>query len=1179
MPFADRTKYAGHDMSDVASLVADGITYECTVYLNRAEWSIDTVCKRVQDDGTRVLVFSNSVDAASAEEIADTENLPLDNPKILAVGTTFVVHWLSADDTIIVGEDGWRDWNLNRASMDMENFSAFFWVDEAAVPIYPDGLYDAHAVEGSTRLLLVYHDSAGPVRFRTYAETDLHMGTGIILSDTIDDSDNAGALIMPRVLACYAHAGDDTGVIVFQHSDISPDFLTVVTIDTTTGAQSNWLTAFPTTGDIDALDYVQAGIKRIGANRVVIAAEAIPAERLGAENDPVTWEHLVLYGTFEVDENTLPVRELWTFVWHYSMCSRPWVWQRTEDESSAYLLVSYRSITSPFEWEQSYQFVVNLDLDRLSEVPGLLRPRIISTVASIGIPDGRTSGWMPDANSFNGTVHQSGPAKRMNHVSSVADGPRAGVEVKTKVVSSMLWSAADYPEVIDVSVSAYAKPTKKPTNASVYNLVVFMEEPWAEYRDATLPEQPNAANFSASNPRAHCQAVEIARSTIFGGGTLHSYDGLRMMELGFLWSPEVHTITMQEIAEGSVAELTSGVRSVYAVYSFRDGAGQWHRSGPSNVQSFTISGTDNSATYLIRTMTGSLKDSLAHYPDADRIAIEVFRTVAGEGVFYKLFASQISYAGVAEYRESNTPLNDATEPYISVYDGMSDDDLTANNVLGPYQFGEVEGIFDPEPAIVPPAMSVLTAWSNRLWGSDSLDPAVLWYSDEILPDFGGAGQFYVAPQFLPDSFFRIGEIGEITAMVGMHNALIVFTETSIRAITIQDVGGGLLNVQVQVLHDNTGCIEPRSVVLAPDGIYFQASKGYHLLSRDHQIAYIGGSVEDTIRASGNIRAASYMRDRHQVRLVLNGAPVPTQTWTFEFSGSSDPGGWDIFGLDAEVQTETGPESTGAEAAEAVFDVLEPLVATTLAHQIASVQLIDVQIIVELVPGLALELSAEGPNGPSDVTVSFEVEVEVFPSVLVFDTLFQRWAVAELPYTVAYDEEHEFLNQTADGIAWGGNGAAESHVVLQQGAVLVQRQPTDALAFADQNHTGDIAVPIDLLTSWFHTAGVAGLQRIWELVIQASKPQASEILIDLDYILNGDYDNPVSETGLTVTDISPAKMRVRPSIQRCTAIRVRIYEAPSGSGTPTTENVRIASITYKVGVKKGPGRVPDTQIAT
>lgn len=1058
MPLSSLTRlFAAHEMPDVASLEVDGVHYRCYTYLNQPAAAIEAVCHRIQADGTPVLVFHNVVAQATQTEIDDTNGIPLDNPKIIAVGETFVVHWLQASDIQTVGEAGWRIWSLYRATMDMAAFSATTWNARGSVGVHPDGLYDVCPVIGSATDFVVARHTATEITVQLFTDFDWvdFDWTTLVSEDPI------------RVLAVYAHRSDNDVVLTYEGTGGDALTLQSLRMDVTTGGN----VTSPVLSFNEILGaWVQVGHCRVAANTVALVTEVQLEDHHNAVLAPLRWSHGIAFRAINSNDATRQGEE--HFVHHMSLQSRPWMYLNGTSTTGApevYALASYRSTVEAEDWTQAKYLVLCFDYPLWDSSDSLtLRPRPICTVEGLGFADARTSGWMPDAEAFSATVHQTGPSKRMNHISNVALPPSSGYEAKTRTIAAGFYARIKTTHVFN-EIASQDGQAFQPELCGINGIVVYMEEGWQRPRNDsyTLP----LTNERRPNIRPMCLPIEAGRATIFGGGTLYSYDGEMVTELGFMWPPEINFIGGN--TEGDVTAL--GTYLVYSCWSWTDAAGQIHRSGPSNIAEITLTGSNQTIATRHKTLSLSLKDSIERYPQATNIQLEVYRTLNNETTFYRVFG-----ADRPPYRVQDTPLNDPTVPYVDVLDGVSDVELALRD-SGPYQFSPGTTVLEIPLPQTPPPMSVLATWQNRIWGVSAVDPAVIYYSDEIGPDLGAQGSAaYAGPVFGSDQFFRIGEVGQITAMMPMNNAMIIFTATSIYGMVAQDAGGGLLTLQVEVLHEGTGCIEPRSLVLAPPGIFFQSAKGYYILDRGRQLDYAsaGAEIEDDVRLGGNVRAALLLKDRHLITLVVNG-----------------------------------------------------------------------------------EAEDDGEGG-----------VTTHPRLLHYNYFYRRWTTSNIVPT----STDARLSELVDGISWGGRGDEDAQVLLAQGALLVERRVGDSLAYTDQTSTGDVGIPIDLRTSWFHAAGILGYQRIKSIVIQGAKPNNSQYNVDLDYVRSGDYDSPETETGLTVTSISPARARVRPSIQKCSAIRVRIYE---DAGVTSLENLSLSGLVFEVGLKKGPGRIPPAQIVT
>lgn len=1141
--------FVGHDQVDVATLVADGLTYRCYVYLNRAQWRIEALCTRVQLDGYEEQIFHNVVEAATATEIDDTNGIPLDSPKIIAHGTIFVVHWLQA--TQVSEESGLREFALWRAAMDMESFSSSTWDVQTSVAVHTDGLYDVCPVIGSTDYCVVRKHDGTQIRIARY--------DGVAWTDVVWVVDQA--VVPPNtVLSIYAHEGDNDVIVSYQGAGGSANQLFSAHLDADDGG--SWATV-RTFNDLPAAWFLQCKHCRVGTREVAVVVECLLNSNVtaGGSFPNLGWIHHLAYRQINSATAARQGNEHWAA--HFYMCSEPWTFPNG-NTSDTYVMAAFRGIEDPYEWSQAYLFCLNLDEPHWGAVDShsvsassSLHPRPIATFWTDGIPDARASGWSPAP----GGLHTGGPTKRQNHVSHVVRGIDGGPDRKTRIVASVAFAKLGDLAAQDPYTSAEVA-TKQPERAGLCRRMVYHEDPWIVWRDdpsEDAVEQP-FDNFAGANPRCMLQSVSAGRGLVVGGGTPHVYDGAQHVELGFPWKPEILTY-----AGGTDGDLTAnGVYRWYAVYSWTDAAGQTHRSGPSTIRptGFGLGMGNDSAQLRVRTMTCSLKDADAHYRMAQSIQIELYRTISGGTEFFRVFGS----AEGISFRPRDTPANSPLADWITINDNVSDAAI-ASQGPGPYQL-DANGVFVEPLPITPPAMSVIAMHANRAWGADSCDPALLWYSDEILPDLGAIG--YQVPVFGQAQFFRLGELGEITAMHSMNDVLVIFTERAIYGLRSADAGSGLLSNTLETLDSNIGCIEPRSVVEAPDGLFFQSAKGICLLTRGRTVDYLnsGAAVEDDIRLAGNVRRATVHRDRSQVRFACNGRPLVTQTYTFTVIGAQ-PGPWSINGLAIPVAyTALLGDDNETIAARLAF-VVQNAIATTLSHQVVSCSVNGDEITLVLVVDLELTLTTSATGGAIGYTYEFSIETR--PWVLVYDWNVRKWSRADLVQTSTSPR----LSEVVDAAAWGGIGDADAHAVLLQDGLIIERSSGDALQWSDQTSTGTVGIPIDITTAWIHFAGINGYKRIRSIGVETIRVDDEAIAVTLE------YDRSGSHTGLEIEpseyewdEPAPPYLRIRPRVQKVNAVRLRIYESPT---VGITENVRVVALTFDVGIKPGLRRVADGQI--
>lgn len=1168
------TMFVGHDQPGVASLEADGVRYVCYVWLNRTRWTVDAKCMRILPSGETSMVFANTVASASSAEVSSTSGIPLDCPRVMAVGTTFVVHWLQS--TTISGTPPERNWALYRATMDMEAFDITTWNDRGSVGLLGSHcLYDAVPLIGSDTDFVVVRYTTGPVitvqRFNGFDWIDTEWSA--TPSTTID----------ARVLSAYAHEEDDDVLIAYQLT--SDGLLYTRPFNATDGTAATAVRAFTT---IPACDVVQARFCRIAADahQAVLAIEYRTDANATTGADAGTvghlWIHHVGYRRVHTTTGIRLGNERTAA--HLAMASDPWSTPNgvtvAGTESDVYIALAHKSIVEPYDWANAVVLVCNLDLalwDDVASGAGL-RPRPIMTVSSVGVADARPGGWFPSS----GDVHAGGPARRMNHVSPVVLRTTDGPDARARLFAVVLFAGFRSTGATDLDDNAVT--TLQPDRGEVSGVICYLEDPWRVYTAAD-GEQP-VDNFAGPRAAAMLQSAPAGNSLMLAGGTPYLYDGAAAVECGYAWPPEL--FAYQAFDDGvysNIADLTlEGTYQYYAVWTWPDAQGQLHRSGPSNVLSVDLTGTDHQLVILrFTSMTVSLRDAFAHYPDAARIQLEVFRTASGGTIFYPLFAKTAPEAAGQDYRVRDLPVNDPEADYIDVRDGVADTDLVLHGTA-PYQYNSSGVLTGPLPQAVP-GFSVIAAHANRVWGVDALDPRRVWYSDEILPDFGG--DYYLAPVFNDEMTFLCDSAEPVVGICGMNNAVILFTLRSIVSLTFRnsDLGAGLLDIASEILHTDTGCIEPRSIVLGPQGIFFQSAKGLMLLARDRSLDYAasGAAVEDDIAAGGNIRSAVVLEDRHQLRITTNGRPIVRETHAMTIGNAVDPGTWSITGLSVAVEYEAGVAATASAIAAGLAARIDALVAAappsdTLRFEVADASSVGAVLTIELADDVSLTLAGDGP-GTGTVTDVVTTEIETQPRVLIGDLLYSpiRWSRADLVQTNTQTR----LAELVGGCSWrAGDPRGSLHVALAQGAVLIERAVDEASAYGDDTAVATVGVPIDVQLSWMHPAGQHATTMVYEFAVQTERINDAEIHAELEYDLEGPHDGRQLPTTTydwpNGTDPTPDDLRVFPAIQGARAFHLRIYE---DSGVTTDESVRLVGLSLHAGIVPGTARVRPEQRGT
>lgn len=1006
--------WAGVEHTDCASLTFDGVHYWCYVWRDAAQQAVVAAVYVEQQAGQQVLLHRETLYVASGIVTpASSGQTGADSPKVISTETAFVCQYLDTN-----AED---EWTLHRSTLSMD-VAVLGWTYRSSIPTGPFALHDLQPASGTDYVYT--HSTAVTDRISVVRANGLSW-IDIAWAVNYDQAHTA------RVLACYAHPGDGDVMITFQ--GVAND-LYCRRFNWADGGGGAGGLAFTGWGDAE---YTQAGICRYGSSSVVLLAESINLDSGAADADVPA---LVCVGLSSA--TGLPITNEQS-CYHLRLLSRPWSYAGAREdalEPDVYAIVGYCNVQRQGEFDQRNAYVVNIGRRDWPDIEDqqTFRPRICANLNQ-GTLDTRSSGFSP--------ANETAPVgfatqRRMNHISNASLPAPYGPFRATRTCALLGWA-----KLIATSSPASEAPFQ-PVAATLLSVVAHMEEPWVVRRDAQDPS-PGAPsqNFHGAYPWTVGQGVEVGRTLVIGGGAPAVYDGHQLVENGFPWAPEI--LSTEDVDAGVTVPV--GELSYCATYEWRDGQGQLHRSAPSAVVQHTHE--EGVVQVEVSTMTVSQRDNAHWYPGCNPIEVVLWRA-GSDGIFRRVHGV---YDPASPYQIRNLPVNEPSTWRVVCFDGISDETLSRHEIM-PWQL-LAGGGWTPLPPYCPPAFTTIAKWQNRVWGASSEDPRVLWYSHEILPEPGGV--YSLPPEWNPNLVFRVDEVGRITALQPMDSQLVVFTDRGIYSITGYgaDSTGQGSSLQIQTLSTGTGCIEPRSVVLTPIGVFFQSLKGLYLLTRTGSLEFLdfGAAAEDVVRTAGNLRSATLLEDRHEVRWVGNSAV------------------------------------TGG------------------------------------------------------------------PLVLIYDYQHDVWSTAPLPL----GDASNWMSSGAGGTLWRGTVGDTLHVVLEQGAILLERPPTDATPYVDTDRSGDDPVFLDVTTERISLDGIAGFQRIKLIGIVLDKPNASPVNVQLWY----DVDGSVAELTETFTFASPASayLRVKPRNQKCTSFRLRIYETV---GSPSTENLQITGIHVEVGIKKG-----------
>lgn len=301
----------------------------------------------------------------------------------------------------------------------------------------------------------------------------------------------------------------------------------------------------------------------------------------------------------------------------------------------------------------------------------------------------------------------------------------------------------------------------------------------------------------------------IGTNLHIAGGVLGEFDGETLFENGFLTRCPDPAVTV-----GAAGALT-GAYSYCGILKYTDKNGNITRSAPSNIVTPAAATADRYVIDMFSAPFG-LK--------AKNCTVEIYRTAAGGSTFYLTIEVPVDMYSGADAWTSGT-----------IIDNNTDAAIADNPIL--YTSGN---ILQNDPA---PACKVVVQGGNRLFLVGLEDENELAYSKEKL--FGESVSF--------SDFFRIrfdtaqyNTSGGLTAGGYMDDKLIAFKRNSIFYVAGQgpnETGAGNTFTEPELISAETGCTDPRSVVLTPSGLMFKGEKGIYLLNRGLATEFIGASVE------------------------------------------------------------------------------------------------------------------------------------------------------------------------------------------------------------------------------------------------------------------------------------------------------------------------------------------------
>lgn len=408
---------------------------------------------------------------------------------------------------------------------------------------------------------------------------------------------------------------------------------------------------------------------------------------------------------------------------------------------------------------------------------------------------------------------------RTRHVGAAADAPFF-VELATEPVT---WDEAtsyvdNWPLIPRTPMDSYVAPVLRrlDTGAALVDFHEFVEFSLGGLRS------PAYAAGALVVPGQPCDVMQPAlpasgASTQTGGA-----------ELGFAAPPTIVALDSEDDS-GSLEPNTE--YTFVAIYKWVDALGRLHESAPSAPATITTGGDHNTVTV---TVTGH---DFSRKALGGAVTIELYRYQAGGQVFH-VCADEV-------------PATGATQD-ITVT--ASDADIAAHRIL--YTDGGVVA-----DGLAPSARFVVAS-EERVFCGGLFDPTLVEASKIILP-----GE---PPRFTGHDAFRVRFPEPLTGMAFLDGTLYAFSRQNIYALPTDggpsDQGAGQF-ASPRLIAAGTGCVNDRSAVATPIGVFYQSERGVELLPRGGATpVFIGSGIRDELVARPEITSAAVHQD-HQARTV------------------------------------------------------------------------------------------------------------------------------------------------------------------------------------------------------------------------------------------------------------------------------------------------------------------------
>lgn len=349
---------------------------------------------------------------------------------------------------------------------------------------------------------------------------------------------------------------------------------------------------------------------------------------------------------------------------------------------------------------------------------------------------------------------------------------------------------------------------------------------------------------------------EIANNLHLTGGFMWMYDGYSPVEHGFHLYPEL--VGLATATTGGF--LADQIYFYQVTYEWADNQGNIFRSAPSIPQTVTTTGGGTSkVTIKVPTLRVTAKT-------ANPVKIVIYRWSTAQQTYYQVTSI-------------TTPLlNDTTVDEVTYVDTLADSSIIGNNIL--YTTGGVLENIGANACIT------ATLFDSRIFYVNAEDQNLLGYSKQVVEtvpvEFSDLLTIYVPPNTATRE-----STGPVKCLAPMDDKLILFKPNALAYINGRgpnNLGADNQYSEPTFIAGTVGCENQASIVLIPNGLMFQSSKGIWLLGRDLSTKYIGAPVqiytEDSL-----VQSAVNVPGTNQVRFTLDSGITLVYDYYYEQWGT------------------------------------------------------------------------------------------------------------------------------------------------------------------------------------------------------------------------------------------------------------------------------------------------------